>query len=253
MTNSTFQERLFPKTVKSLEKKLARLYKIELQKLLSSVKKSCEKGISAGITQTIGRRFGYFWEEMVKDVFENKFKKCNRRGLEIDISALVLETIEDIITKNSGLKKERNEAIMQDIRDRLEDILETGVLGIADFTYETEEGKKRGLEIKWRIRWNDAKTVKSHCLAAHRLKSRGFEPIMLIRRPKEESFSSPIERFEREGWKVLTAKETMDFITKETGFNLENWIRANVDFWKELSPYKECLEAFTLTSHDFEF
>lgn len=168
--------------------------------------------------------------------------------MKIDISSLVLKTIESVITEDGSLEKRKIKEIMKKIEDSLKDILETGELEIADFIYKTEDGNKRALEIKWRIRWNDSKTLKSHCFAFHRLKDMRFEPIMPIRRPKEESFTETIERFEKEGWKVLTGKETMDFILKETGFDLENWVKSNVNFWKILSAYKQCLEAFTLTA-----
>lgn len=252
MTCGEFQEKLFPESYNSVKEKLANLYKDELEKLRFSIGKSCERGSSAGITQTIGRRFGYFWEEMVKCVFESRYVDYNRNGLEIDISEIVLETIEDIIIKKA-FENSLAKTIIYEIKDSLKEILETGVVRIADFTYKNKDGKKCALEIKWRIRWNDAKTVKSHVIAAHRLRSRGYEPIMLIRRPKEESFSSPIERFEREGWKVLTGMETMAFIAKETEFDLEKWINANVDFWRALSSYHECLRTFTLTKEDFAF
>jgi len=247
------QTKLQETTSEDLEKRLALLYQGESEKLLSSVKEYCKQGSSAGITQTIGRRFGYFWEEMVKDIFEFRFKKSNKEGLQIDISSLVLETVGSTIAKNSALAKRDIQQIMDKMEENLKDILETGVLGVADFIYETEDNKKRALEIKWRVRWNDSKTVKSHCFAFHRLKDRGFEPIMLIRRPKKESFIETVERFEREGWLVLTGKEAMDFIFKETEIDLEKWIRANVDFWKVVLPFEKCLKGFTLTPSDFQF
>jgi hypothetical protein len=253
MTSYGIPKKLIPETKESLEEKIVRLYRDESKKLFSSIRERCEKGVSAGLSQAIGRRFGYFWEEMVKHVFEYKFEECDRNGLAIDISALILETIEDIIAKDSGLEKEKAKEITNKIRDNLNDILETGVLKIADLTYKNQAGKEVALEIKWRVRWNDAKTVKAHALAAHRLKNRGFQPIMLIKRPKEESFDFNIDRFEREGWKVLTGKETMDFICEETMFDLNKWIEKKVDFWREVSPYQERLKIFTLTPHDFEF
>ena len=165
----------------SLEKQLSRLYKNEVKKIISSIQKYCEKGKSAGINQTIGRRFGYFWEEMVKNVFEEKIQTFDRKGLEIDISTLTIETVVDIIQKNTKLQHFQIKNIKQKIADNLQEILDFGVLEIADCTYTNTSEKKVGLEIKWRIRWNDSKTVKSHVLAALRLKSKGHKPIMLIR------------------------------------------------------------------------
>lgn len=73
------QERLFSETVVDFEKKLTRLYEGECEKLLSSIKEKCEEGNSQGITQTIGRRFGYFWEEMVKDVLSTNSSKATEK------------------------------------------------------------------------------------------------------------------------------------------------------------------------------
>jgi len=86
-----FQQKLSTETVENLEKKLALLYKKESGKLLSSIKQKCKENDSQGITQTIGRRFGYFWEEMVKHIFLHKFSQSGKRGLKINISSLVLD------------------------------------------------------------------------------------------------------------------------------------------------------------------
>jgi hypothetical protein len=235
-----------------LEDALMTLYRLECTKIADSVKERCDKDSHVGMSQMIGRRYGFFWEEMVKSVYEHHFKDTSRHGLSIDISTLIFEAVENELSKYikdpSSLKTS-----IQSIKDKLVGLLEADEIKIADFLYTVDGGVNKASEIKWRIRWNDAKTVKAHALGAHRLKNRGYQALMLVRRPRAESFEFNFERFEREGWIVKTGDDTMTFIKQETGFDLDRWIKNNVNFWQILTSYHEQLRRLGMSEKDFEF
>jgi hypothetical protein len=232
-----------------LEQSLLTLYGEQRTKIVESVGKRCKNKAPTGISQMIGRRYGFFWEELIKRTFESNFQNTNRHGLTINIRTLVIESIANSLNK---LDKKISAPLIKEITTNITDFLDEGEVMLSDFLYESD-GTKRAIEIKWRVRWNDAKTVKIHVLAAHRLKSNGYEPIMLIRTEKNENFESTLERFERAGWKVITGVDTKNFIKNETNFDLSNWIKTNVKFWTDLRKYHTCLKELSYFEKDFLF
>ena len=88
---------------------------------------------------------------------------------------------------------------------------------------------------------------------AKRILEEGKIPIMLIRRSREENFTSNLDRFEKSGWMLYAGEDCMNFIKKNTGFSLDIWIQKNVHFWKDLKMYHECMRKLNLKDTDFDF
>lgn len=232
-----------------LMKKLDEIYMCNLLKLQKSLKERCDKNNSKGIDQMIGRRYGQFWQSIVKAVFYEKIE-FTTEGLDVNVKQMILDVMQkqlsnNITLKNSGL-------VLSDIKSEVCSIMSDNKVSLCDVAIENNLEKK-AIELKWRIRWNDAKTVKEHVLAAARIKKMGYEPIMMIRRKWDENRIENLKRFENSGWTVLAGTHANKFIMDEIGFNLYDWISHKVNFWKHISEQHDCLKKLNVQKDDFIF
>lgn len=230
-----------------LEEILSKIYKTELQKMQDSIKERCEQNSVKGMDQMIGRRFGNFLQEIVRITFELTCKEIQKTGIEISLKDIILDMISNHL-KSSKISNQ--DEILNSLEKEISPFIDMKI-GLGDFQFSTPK-EQYVVEIKWRVRWNDAKTVKEHAMAAPRIISQGFVPVMLIRRPRNESFSS-LDRFEKNGWIVLTGDDCGKFIQEHTNFDLFDWIKNNVNFWNDLKQHHECLKNLQVSKNDFTF
>ena len=125
-------------------------------------------------------------------------------------------------------------------------------MDLCDFTVITSNAEC-AIDPKWRFMSNDAKTVRQIAFSGRQLSNLGYQPILLIRRPRDECLASPLNRFGRNGWQVIHWDASTDFIEKQTGFDLRLWIAENIDFWSELAEFHNCLNGYQKTRDSFTF
>lgn len=234
-------------SAKQTNSELDELLKSEEEKLLSSIKRKEENSEQKGISQIIGRRMGYFWEEACTIVLKNSSTE--------DLSNVILEidTIIDLIEKNSdGMSEESKDKLRESIQILNEiDIVREGE-ELADLSINHNENKY-AIQFKWRFRSNDAKTVRQIANSAKILKELGYKPIMLIRKPYEKNLDTPLTRFEKAGWELKCGEESVEFIENISDFEFKDWVDKNVDFWNLLSNQQEYLNSVGWEKEELKF
>lgn len=241
------QSNLNESSNEQLENSLNQLLQQEEEKLSESIQKKEENNEQKGITQIIGRRMGYFWEEFCHTLINNSYTDT-----ENDEFILKLNTIIEIIEQEIGDLSESNE---QDLREALEalnslDIVKEGE-ELADI--EFKDDKNYAIQFKWSFRSNDAKTVRQLANSAEILKKLDYKPIMLIKRPREENLESPIRRFEKAGWDVKCGEDAVEFLEDKTKFSVKDWVEGKVDFWELLEENREYLNSVGWSKEELEF
>ena len=111
---------------------------------------------------------------------------------------------------------------------------------LCDLTIEFED-KIYAIDTKYRFNSNDSNTVREIANSAIHLKQMGYIPIMLIRKNREFSHKAPINRFEKNGWKIIDGANAIEFIKSITDFNLSEFIQNDLNIWDFLKPYQDDL------------
>lgn len=220
--------------MKDLENELIEFTNNEKKKIELSVMTRITEDDSKGISQMIGRRYGYIWEEVVKIIFKHTDKiKLQEK---IYYKDYVEKWISDncISFKNECCKKNSKELLLKYINESTG----TEMQDLCDFVIEYN-GKKLAIDTKYRFNSNDSNTVREISNSAIYLKEMGFIPIMLIRRNKEESQQSPLRRFEKNGWQIIDGVNAINFIKELTDFDITNVIIKELNIWDYLSNYHD--------------
>lgn len=79
------------------------------------------------------------------------------------------------------------------------------------------------IDTKYRIGSGDSGTLKKFKKYGKELRSRGFNPILLIVR--SDNLPAAITACEVGGWEILTGQHSFDYITKLTGVDFHTWLR----------------------------
>lgn len=232
---------------KNLEKELTELLNREKAKIIESTKGYFESKKVNGIAQMIGRRYGFFWEEIVKKVLEcSDVKNLGGKIYYIDF-------IEKWIEINMKSDNECcNDSSKKLLKKFLNENTGTSEQDLCDLNFEYND-KKLGVDTKFRFISNDSNTVREIANSAKHLKMMGYKPVLLFRRERSESLSSPLKRFEKEGWTIKCGKDASDFLKKVTDFDIDEWINSNVNFWGDLKEYQKWLESKGFPKERFDF
>ena len=231
-----------------LEKNLKSILDKEILKIKSSVEGYIKEDKSKGISQMIGRRYGHMWQIMVIEVFKHSKK--------VELGDKVL--YKDYVSKwiDSNVESGQAECCIKNSKNVINKFLAentgTDQQDLCDFTI-SEKNIKYGIDTKVRFVSNDSNTVREIADSARHLKFMGYEPILLFRKNREDSLRTPLNRFEKEGWKLLCAEDAMKFIADKTEFNLDEWINKNVDIWAELKKYQDELIKLRFGEENWKF
>ena len=235
--------------INKLKESLNQLYDGERRKILHSVEESIKRNDPRGLEQSIGRRNGFFWESMVKQVI-NQLKKEQTQGM------IMFSEFVDLFVNNYIDDNKLDENCSKHARAIVKKFFEvsgTEKQDLCDFVFIESEDKKYAIDTKWRFISNDSKTVRQIAFSAIQLKALGFTPVLLIKRPRSESLKSPIDRFEKSGWVIKSDESSLSFIKESTGFDLKEWIEDKVNVWNDLSKYHPELIRFNKSESNFKF
>nr|WP_312289484.1 hypothetical protein [Clostridium chromiireducens] len=234
---------------KLLEQSLNYILKEEMEKIKNSVKEYILKDSSKGISQMIGRRYGHMWQKLVIQTF-NHSKEIN-----VGERILYKDYVEAWLRHN--LNDEMNKCCRKSSREIVRKFLDentgTDQQDLCDYTFYKSEEKVYAVDTKFRFISNDSNTVREIADSARHLKFMGYKPVLLIRRKKSESISSPIKRFEKQGWILKCGQDASDFILKKTGFDLGEWIDVNIRVWDELKEYQNELIKLRFGKENWEY
>lgn len=218
--------------IDELENKIIEFTNNEKKKIELSVMNKIAEDDSKGISQMIGRRYGFIWEEIVKIIFNHS------DNIQLGDKIYYKDYVEKWINYNSANFK--NECCKTNSKDLLWKYINestgTESQDLCDFTLEYN-GKRIAIDTKYRFNSNDSNTVREISNSAIYLKEMGFIPIMLIRRNREESQQAPLKRFEKNGWQIIDGANAINFIKELTEFDLKNTIINELDIWDYLSNY----------------
>lgn len=230
-----------------LSEQLEYIYEDEMMKLEISVDEYVSNNKSKGVSQMIGRRYGNLWERLVKCTFENSNEASI--GDRVYYKDYVNKWIEENVQNMDECCKRSSESLL---RKFLEENTGTDTQDLCDFTFSSD-GVDYAVDTKVRFISNDSNTVREIANSAHHLKYMGYVPVLLFRKDRAESISSPIKRFEREGWIIECAEDSGKFIEKFAGNDLEEWIQDNIDVWERLKKYQEGLKRLRFDEPDWKF
>ncbi|GEM_PF-4670100 len=228
-------------------KALDYIYEDELGKLIISVEEYVADNNSRGVSQMIGRRYGNFWERLVKCTYEHS------DDVELGDKVFYKDYVEKWVEDNTqDMDETSKEASKNLIMKFLEENTGNATQDLCDFTFEYD-GKKYAVDTKVRFVSNDSNTVREIANSAHHLKYMGYTPVLLFRKPREDSLPTPIRRFEKEGWTIMCSDNSAEFIVESTGLDLDDWIQHNVDIWNRLTKYHEGLKKLRFDEPEWKF
>ncbi len=231
-----------------IEENLKSILDKEVKKIKSSVEGYIKDDKSKGISQMIGRRYGHMWQMMTIEIFKHseKFKLGDRVLYKDYVNKWIDNHIDNV----------DNECCIENSKKILNAFLDentgTDKQDLCDFTLIGNQ-IKYGIDTKFRFVSNDSNTVREIADSAKHLKFMGYTPILFFRKKREDSLKTPLNRFEKEGWKLLCANDAIDFIKENTGFDLGEWINNNVDIWSELKEYQDDLIRLRFDKDNWEF
>ncbi len=236
------------KNKEELEKKLEDFIKDEKIKINTSIHKYVKENNQKGLSQMIGRRYGYIWEKMTSIMLEND-TNINLSGKIYYNEYLRYWIKEQSLHIDKECCRKSSEELLVKF---LEETTGTPTQDLCDYSFEYNN-LKYAVDTKYRFNSNDSKTVREIANSAKHLKQMGYTPILLMKRNKIESQKSPIRKFEKEGWTILDDKKAFSFLYEITAYNLELWIRENLDIWDYLQDYHNDLEKLRYGKNEWDF
>lgn len=231
-----------------LEKELKDFINDEKIKIDVSLHKYIDENNQRGLSQMIGRRYGYIWENLTSILLKND-DKINLTGNIYYNEYLNFWINENSIHINKECCKESSQKLLLKF---LEETTGTSTQDLCDYSFEYDE-VKYAIDTKYRFNSNDSKTVREIANSAKHLKEMGYMPILLMKRKKSESQQSPIKKFEKEGWIILDNKKAFSFLYEITKYDLEKWIKENLNIWDYLEDYYDDLEKLRYGKSEWEF
>lgn len=220
----------------------------EKRKIKDSVKEHIATNNHSGLAQMIGRRYGYIWERIINIILEN----TNEINLEAKI--FYQDFVKFWIKTNKALLE--NECCQESAEKILLKFLDentgTSTQDLCDFTFINSE-INYAVDTKFKFNSNDSNTVREISNSAIHLIEMGFKPVLLMRRPEIESQQSPIKRFKKSGWVVISGNDSSNFIKELTGFDIQEWINTNLNIWEFLSDYHDDLNALRYGEEAWDF
>ena len=225
------------KDLKKLEQELSLFIEPEKNKIKESIENKISINDQKGISQMIGRRYGFIWENIVYITLAND-DSINLQG-KVYYKDFVKKWIQE---NTANLEKEcckvNSEKILLQF---LEENTGTSTQDLCDFTFQYKD-KMYAVDTKYKFNSNDSNTVREIANSAIHLKNMEYIPVLLLRTNRAESQQGPISRFERNGWNIVDDNKAINFIEEITGYNLNKWIDKNIRIWEYLSKYQDDLE-----------
>lgn len=220
-----------------LEQELNLFIEPEKNKIKESIENKIRINDQKGISQMIGRRYGFIWENIVRITLANDDR------IKLKDKVFYKDFVKKWIEENTAnLEKEccklNSEKILMQF---LEENTGTSTQDLCDFTFQYNN-KIYAVDTKYKFNSNDSNTVREIANSAIHLQNMGYIPVLLLRTNRAESQQGPILRFERNGWNIIDDNKAIDFIEEITGYNLNDWINENMKIWEYLSEYQEELE-----------
>lgn len=236
------------KNKEKLEKMLLDFLNEEKVKIKSSVKIHIENDNHNGLSQMIGRRYGYIWERIINIILENTDNiNLNSKIFYQDFVKFWIKS-NKIMLENDCCKESSEKVLLK----FLDENTGTSTQDLCDFTF-ISDSKKYAVDTKFKFNSNDSNTVREISNSAIHLKKMGFVPILLMRRPETESQQSPIKRFKKSGWKVISGNDSLKFIKRISGFDIDEWIKKNINIWEYLSEFHNDLITLRYGEKAWEF
>lgn len=231
-----------------LNNELLEFLNVEKNKIKTSVREYILSDNHSGIAQMIGRRYGYIWEKVVSIILKNT------DTINLEAKIFYQDFVKFWINSNKFFLQ--NECCQENAEKILLKFLNentgTSSQDLCDFTFCNLD-KNYAIDTKFKFNSNDSNTVREISNSAIHLKEMGYIPILLMRRNSIESQQSPIKRFKKSGWNVISGIEASEFIYSLTGFDIENWIKCNMNIWDCLSEYHEQLNLLRYGESAWDF
>jgi len=236
------------KDVKKLEQELNLFIEQEKNKIRESIKNKINKNDSKGISQMIGRRYGFIWEKIVCITLANDNNILLKGKVYYNdfVKKWIEENTDDL--QKECCKLNSGKILLQ----FLEENTGNSTQDLCDFTFEYDD-KIYAVDTKYKFNSNDSNTVREIANSARHLKNMGYIPILLLRTNRIKSQQGPILRFETNGWNIIDDNKAISFIEKITGYNLNNWIVKNLKIWEYLSEYQEDLEKLRFGKEEWKY
>lgn len=217
-------------------------------KIKNSVEEHIKNDNHSGLAQMIGRRYGFIWEKIVSIILENTSNvNLEAKVFYQDFVKFWINSKKQFL-KNNCCKESAEKLLLQ----FLDENTGTSTQDLCDFTF-VNSNKNYAVDTKFKFNSNDSNTVREISNSAIHLKDMGFIPVLLMRRDLKESQITPIKRFERSGWKIISGKDASIFIKELAGFDIEEWIKDNLNIWEYLSEYHTQLNALRYGKSAWEF
>lgn len=234
--------------INKLNDELLEFLNIEKNKIKTSVEEYILNDNHSGIAQMIGRRYGYIWEKVVSIILENT------DTINLETKIFYQDFVKFWINSNKIFLQ--NDCCQENAEKMLLKFLDentgTSTQDLCDFTFCNLD-KNYAIDTKFKFNSNDSNTVREIANSAIHLKEMGYIPILLMRRNSIESQQSPIKRFKKSGWNVISGKEASEFIYNLTGFDIENWIKHNMNIWDYLAEFHESLNLLRYGESAWDF
>jgi len=231
-----------------LLKELEQFLEQEKIKIKNSVEEHIKNDDHSGLAQMIGRRYGFIWERIVNIILENA------TNVNLEAKVFYQDFVKFWINSNKILLNNNccRESAEKLLLKFLNENTGTSTQDLCDFTF-VNSNKNYAVDTKFKFNSNDSNTVREISNSAIHLKEMGFIPVLLMRRDMNESQITPLRRFERSGWKIISGKDASIFIKELTGFDIEKWIKDNLNIWEYLSEYHTQLNALRYGESAWEF
>ena len=231
-----------------LENELKEFINNEKIKIDVSIHIYIKENNQRGLSQMIGRRYGYIWENITSIILKND-SEINLTGNIYYNEYLNFWINEHSIHINKECCRESSQKLLLKF---LEETTGTSTQDLCDYSFEYNN-IKYAIDTKYRFNSNDSKTVREIANSANHLKEMGYIPILLMKRNKIESQQAPIRKFEKEGWTILDEKKAFSFLYEITKYNLEEWIKENLNIWDYLKDYHNELEKLRYGKNEWKF
>lgn len=217
-------------------------------KIKESVKEHIDNNNHSGLAQMIGRRYGHIWEKIVSIILKNTNSiNYNSKIFYYDFVKYWLNINKNLL-ENDCCKESSQNLLLKFLSEN------TGTKNqdLCDFTFN-KSNSIYAVDTKFKFNSNDSNTVREISNSAIYLKEMGYIPILLMRRNESESQQSPIKRFKKSGWNIISGQKATKYLYELTGFDIEQWIKNNMNIWDFLKDYQEQLKALRFGESSWYF